>query len=243
LVTNGTNFNEFFAIIRENSSEFVLFVPLVSFEPKPNRCQATRNGAETVNLALPYTIADGKIAGYTPVARHLRDVYTAFADRQAAAALLAAGDPLLYYVTLIDEQNGPGQLHYALGMLMPGKIGDEYYMTKGHIHAWRPAAEVYIGISGRGMMLLEDETSGECIAVPLEENTIVYVPGNVSHRTINVGNAPLVYWGILSSRAGHDYGAVAQRNFRKVIVERNGAPVVLDRSEYVAHLLQVSNHE
>jgi hypothetical protein len=101
LVTNGTNFNEFFAIIRENSSEFVLFVPLVSFEPKPNRCQATRNGAETVNLALPYTIADGKIAGYTPVARHLRDVYTAFADRQAAArALLAAGDPLLYRVTL-----------------------------------------------------------------------------------------------------------------------------------------------
>ncbi len=42
---------------------------------------------------------------------------------------------------------------------------------------------------------------------------------------------------------GHDYGAVAQRNFGKVIVERNGAPVVLERSEYIAHLQQVSNHE
>jgi glucose-6-phosphate isomerase len=32
-----------------------------------------------------------------------------------------------------------------LGVLMPGKVGAEYFMTKGHIHAWRPAAEVYLG--------------------------------------------------------------------------------------------------
>jgi glucose-6-phosphate isomerase len=185
----------------------------------------------------------GEIDGRGKIVRHLSDMGASFADPEAYRSALRAGDPVLYHTSQVEDQLGEGDLHYGLGVLLPGKIGDEYYMTKGHIHAWRPAAEVYIGISGRGMMLLEDETSGECIAVPLEENTIVYVPGNVSHRTINVGNAPLVYWGILSSRAGHDYGAVAQRNFRKVIVERNGAPVVLDRSEYVAHLLQVSNHE
>lgn len=189
-----------------------------------------------MNLALPYTIADGKIAGYTPVARHLRDVYTAFADRQAAAALLAAGDPLLYYVTLIDEQNGPGQLHYALGMLMPGKVGAEYFMTKGHFHAWRPAAEVYIGLRGQGMMLLEHEETGACDAVPLAAETVVYVPGHTAHRTVNTGDEPLVYWGILSCDAGHDYGAVGERNFRQVIVAVDGRPVVMERAELLARL-------
>ena len=90
-----------------------------------------------MNLSLSYTVADGKIAGHSPVERHLRDVYSAFADQVAANALLASGDPLLYYVTLIDEHNGVGDLHYALGVLMPGKIGAEYFMTKGHLHAWR----------------------------------------------------------------------------------------------------------
>ena len=189
-----------------------------------------------MNLSLPYTVADGKIAGHSPVERHLRDVYSAFADQPAAAALLAAGDLLLYYVTMLDEHNGAGALHYALGVLMPGKVGAEYFMTKGHFHAWRPAAEVYIGLAGQGMMLLEHEETGECSAVTLAENTVVYVPGHTAHRTVNTGSEPLVYWGILSSEAGHDYGAVGKRNFRQVIVEVDGQPVVMERADFLAEL-------
>ena len=40
-------------------------------------------------------------------------------------------------------------------------------MTKGHLHAWREAAEFYIGLSGEGVMLLEDEASGESRMVSL----------------------------------------------------------------------------
>ena len=185
----------------------------------------------------------GEIEGRDKMVRHLSHMGSSFADHAAYQRALQVGDPVLYHTSQVEDQTGDGDLHYGLGVLLPGKIGDEYYMTKGHIHAWRPAAEVYIGISGRGMMLLENEITGECAVVPLEKDTIVYVPGNVSHRTINVGDAQLVYWGILSSRAGHDYGAVAQRNFSKVIVERNGAPIVLERSEYIAQLQRVSNHE
>lgn len=67
-----------------------------------------------------------------------------------------AGNPLLYYVTLIDEQNGAGQLHYGhRGVLLPGKVGAEYFMTKLDFHAWRLVAEVYIGLGqGQGMMLV-----------------------------------------------------------------------------------------
>lgn len=188
-----------------------------------------------MNLSLPYTVADGMIAGHRPVARHLRDVAAAFAD-QVAAANLAADNPLLYYVTMIDEHNGIGALHYALGVLLPGKVGAEYFMTKGHLHAWRPAAEVYIGLAGEGLMLLEDEGTGACSVAPLAANTVVYVPGHTAHRTVNTGSEPLVYWGVLSSDAGHDYGAVGERNFRQVVVEVDGQPVVMERAEFLAQL-------
>jgi glucose-6-phosphate isomerase, archaeal len=186
--------------------------------------------------SIPYDVTTGLLAGHEQEAasRRLSDLQGVFADPEAYARALAAGDPILYTVTAIAGDTGPGQLLYALGILYPGKVGDEYYMTKGHFHAWRPAAEVYIGLRGSGMMLLEDEHTGACTAVALAQDTVVYVPGHTAHRTINIGSEPLVYWGVLDSGAGHDYGAVAATNFRHVVVERDGQPVVLERATYLA---------
>lgn len=189
-----------------------------------------------MELSLAYTIESGAIAGHAPLERYLRDVAGAFADQKAARARLATDDPLLYRVTQLEENSGPGQLHYGLGVLMPGKVGAEYFMTKGHLHAWRPAAEVYVGLRGQGMMLLEHEETGACTTVTLAADTVVYVPGHTAHRTVNTGNEPLVYWGILSSDAGHDYGAFGTRNFRQVIVEVDGKPVVMERADFLARL-------
>lgn len=188
-----------------------------------------------MDLSLPFDSTIAAVAGHAPVARYLSDVATAFTDQQAVRALQNNGDPLLYRLTLIDEHAGPGQLHFGLAILMPGKVGREYFMTKGHFHAWRPAAEVYIGLRGQGMMLLEDE-AGACSAVPLAADTVVYVPGHTAHRTVNTGSEPLVYWGVLSSDAGHDYGAIGQRNFRQVVVDKDGAPVVMERAAFLAEL-------
>lgn len=189
--------------------------------------------------ALPEVLyfepATAAIDGRTPTMRYLRDVQAIFADWSACHALLAQ-NPLLYRVTQVEEHNGEGDIHYGIGILMPGKVGREYFMTKGHLHAWRPAAEVYIGLRGRGMMLLEDERTGECRAVPLEANNTVYVPGHTAHRTVNIGDEPLVYWGVLSSAAGHDYGAIAERNFRLVVVEKDGQPIVMERTDFLAEL-------
>jgi glucose-6-phosphate isomerase len=112
---------------------------------------------------------------------------------------------------------------------MPGKIGDEYFMTKGHLHAWRPAAEYYFGLTGEGVLLLEDEATGESRMLPLRPNAVVYVPGRTAHRTMNVGRAPLTYLGVYPARAGHDYSSMAKKNFRCVVVERNGGPVLEER--------------
>ena len=145
--------------------------------------------------------------------------------------MLRDGDPVLYTLASFEPGTGPGDLHYALARLMPGRIGSEYYLTKGHFHAWREAGEFYIALAGEGMMLLEHEPSGESQLVPLRPQQPVYVPGHTAHRTINTGTQPLTYLGIYPAKAGHDYAAIAQRNFRMVLLEQNGRPVLRERNE------------
>lgn len=177
--------------------------------------------------------ATGEIPGAPTVQRHLHDLRGCFADTAAFEAAAAEGNPLLYAVAGVEPGTGAGDLHYGAGRLMPGKIGDEYFMTKGHLHAWREAAEFYIGLTGEGMMLLEDEATGESRMVPLRPNEVVYVPGHTAHRTMNVGHTPLTYLGVYPAKAGHDYGAIAEKNFRCVVVERNGQPTMIERKEFL----------
>jgi glucose-6-phosphate isomerase, archaeal len=176
--------------------------------------------------------ATGEIAGAPATPRHLSDLRGCFADTAAYDAALAAGNPLVYSVAAVAPASGDGDLHYGVGRIQPGKIGDEYFMTKGHLHAWRPAAEFYFGLSGEGAMLLEDEASGESRLVPLRPHHAVYVPGRTAHRTLNTGRTPLTYVGVYPARAGHDYGAIAQKNFRCQVVERNGQATLIPRSSF-----------
>lgn len=184
------------------------------------------------HLLSRYNPTTGELAGANPVERRLADLRGCFADAAAYEAALAAGNPLLYRVASVEPGAGEGDLHYGVGCLMPGRIGDEYFLTKGHLHAWRPAAEFYFGLTGEGVMLLEDEATGESRMVPLRPHHAVYVPGSTAHRTMNTGTVPLTYLGVYPARAGHDYGAIAQRNFRHVVVERAGGPVMIPRLSF-----------
>jgi glucose-6-phosphate isomerase len=167
--------------------------------------------------------------------RRLSDLQIYFAD-QAAYHRLLAENPVLYCVSTWVVDQSDGDLICGFGILQPGKVGEEYFFTKGHYHKWREAAEIYIGLSGQGYMLLEHETSKESQLLPLGPNRIVYVPGHSAHRTINVGTEPLTYMGIYSSQAGHDYGALAENNFQKVLVAQNDQPTLMDRLEFVNSL-------
>lgn len=178
-----------------------------------------------------YDAASGRIEGVAILERHLSDLSGCFADDAAYAAALVAGNPLLYSVANFEPAGGDGDLHYGLGRLMPGRIGSEYFMTKGHFHAWRPAAEFYFGLSGEGVMLLQDEATAESRMVELRANSAVYVPGCTAHRTMNVGTKPLAYLGVYPAKAGHDYTAIAGTNFRCVVIERSGRPTLIARKD------------
>ena len=183
-----------------------------------------------INLLLGrFDPVGGTIEGARRTERRLSDLAGIFQDEASYRAARAEGDPLVYSVEAVEPGTGDGDLHYGIGVIHPGRIGREYFMTKGHLHSWREAAELYIGLSGRGVMLLEDEASGESRMLPLEPGCAVYVPGHTGHRTANVGDVPLSYIGIYPARAGHDYGVYASRNFRHVIVDESGAPKMIQR--------------
>ena len=163
--------------------------------------------------------------------RRLSDLRGCFADAAAYERALALDNPLIYPSAAVEPAAGDGDLHYGIGLIMPGRVGNEYFMTKGHLHARREAAEFYIGLQGEGVMLLEDEAAGESCMLPLRPNQVVYVPGRTAHRTMNTGHGPLTYLGVYPANAGHDYGAIARENFRCLVVERDGQPVLVERKE------------
>lgn len=185
---------------------------------------------DMTHLLTRFDPVNGTIAGAPSTRRHLADLRGCFKDTDAFDSALATGNPLIYTVATVEPATATGDLHFGLGVIYPGLIGDEYFLTRGHLHTWRDAAELYIVLSGRGAMLLEDENMGESRLVPLEANSVVYVPGHTAHRTVNSGDVPLIYIGVYPAAAGHDYAAIAERNFRSVVVNRNGHPFMLPRS-------------
>lgn len=183
-------------------------------------------------LHTSFNPAIGTLAGGTRSERRLSALSGIWLDEGAFRTLVDAGDPLVYSVETMEPAHGEGGLHYGIGRIEPGKVGEEYFMTRGHLHDWRPAAEVYIGLSGEGTMLLESEVTGESRLLRLNGNDVVYVPGFTAHRTINTGSVPLVYMGIYAAMAGHDYSTIAERNFTCVVVDVQGVPTLVDRADY-----------
>lgn len=177
----------------------------------------------------------GTFAGDDYSVQHLSDLQGYFADRTAYEAALKAGDPIIYSVSTFAPCKDEGALHCTIARIEPGRIGCEWYLTRGHFHAWRAAAEFYIGLSGEGAMLLESE-HGESHMLSLRANSIIYVPGHTAHRTVNTGDTPLVYLGVYSAAAGHDYGPIAQRNFLKVIVNIDGTSTMMSREVFLESL-------
>lgn len=89
-------------------------------------------------------------------------------------------------------------------------------MTKGHYHTILNTAEVYYCISGEGYLLMED-SEGNTQAVKLEKGVACYVPPCFAHRSVNTGESPLVTFFVFRADAGHDYGTIETKGFRKLL--------------------------
>ena len=162
--------------------------------------------------------------------RHLSAMADMYEDADAARAALDAGDPVIYKVYEKKIPELAGELQWCMSVTLPGKIGREYYMTKGHYHEVRDTAEIYLCVRGSGYMLMETE-DGKTSAVEMRPDVAVYVPARWAHRSINTGDEPLISFCVYPGDAGHDYGTIETEGFRKRIVEIDGHPVVIDNAQ------------
>ena len=99
-------------------------------------------------------------------------------------------------------------------------------MTKGHYHAVRETAELYLCLRGEGFMLMKTE-SGECTAEPMKRGRMVYVPPGWAHRSVNTGDDPLISFCVYPAEAGHNYGDIQQEGLPRRIVRRGERAVLV----------------
>lgn len=157
--------------------------------------------------------------------RRLSALHGQFTDKQAYKTLVAS-DPIVYEVYEVRRPEVPGELLHGLSIVHPGRVGSEYFMTKGHFHLVRETAEIYYSLKGNGVLLMESE-QGEWAAETLTPGRIVYVPPGWAHRSINTDDGEdLVTFFAYPGNAGHDYGTIEQRGFRKLVVARGGVTFI-----------------
>ncbi len=155
-----------------------------------------------------------------------------FADERRRAEMVAQNDVLVYEFYDMGLPETAGGVAFGTSITYPGKVGEEYFMTKGHFHTILDTAEAYYCLRGEGYMLMENP-EGEWEARELRPGAAVYVPGRYAHRSVNTSSTePLVTFFAFRADAGHNYGAIETTGFRKLIVERDGRPQIVDNPRW-----------
>ncbi|MEM1676389.1 MAG: glucose-6-phosphate isomerase family protein [Nitrososphaerota archaeon] len=148
-----------------------------------------------------------------------------------AEKILAKGeDPVIYEYYEYTPTEKPGNINFGLTIIYPGKIGKEYYMTKGHFHE-KDAAEFYFCLKGKGLLLMQNKL-GEVTTIELEPGSLGYVPPGWGHRTINTGRGKFVFFFAYPSDAGHDYMLVKEKGFAKIVIEEAKTVKIIDNPRY-----------
>jgi glucose-6-phosphate isomerase len=154
-----------------------------------------------------------------------------FIDTEAERQILKKDNPIIYSFSerILPEENGHLQL--ATTSINPGKIGNEYFMTKGHYHRRPDTSEVYLGLEGEGRLLMQTE-KGDFESLEIRSGLMAYIPPYWGHRMVNTGSIPFVFFAVYPGDAGHNYGDIERTGFVKILVERNGKPFLIDNPRW-----------
>lgn len=166
--------------------------------------------------------------------KRLSDLAGVYADRQAFDSHLRdGGDPLVYAVEDLRPSASAGDMILGVTRMVPGKVGDEYFVTRGHIHAVANRPEIYRGEAGTGLMLLESP-EGESRAVAITPTAVCYVPPYWIHRSVNVGRDALVMSFAYPADAGQDYDIIARSGGmrQRIVDDGRGGWRAVDNAGY-----------
>lgn len=163
------------------------------------------------------------------IRRTLGDLKGIYLDKGAVSQMdseKVVYEVLVHQVAPVKE----GGLLFGTTFLYPGKVGDEYFMTKGHYHLKRDRGEYYWGFAGQGLLLLMDEQRNARVE-KVSRGSLHYVPGHTAHRLVNIGSEPLIVGACWPADAGHDYEAIAGKGFSVWVKEVNGVCRIVSESE------------
>lgn len=121
------------------------------------------------------------------------------------------------------EAGTEGGLFWGNSTILPGTVGQEFFMTRGHFHSVRDRAEFYITVAGSGMLVLMD-ADRHAEVQEMKAGSTHYVPGRIAHRVVNVGDSPLTMLACWPSDAGHDYAMPDGIRFSLRILRVDGRP-------------------
>lgn len=177
----------------------------------------------------------GRLVGasnrYVKVMADLAGVYEDEAAYVAEAA--RRRDTVVYEVTDYKPSLDAGDMIIGVTRMIPGKVGREYFVTRGHIHANPNRPEMYYGESGYGLMLLESP-AGDIRIVEMRARTMCYVPPYWIHRSVNVGSEDLVMTFAYPADSGQDYDIIAKAGGmrQRIVDDGRGGWAAVDNPAY-----------
>lgn len=173
--------------------------------------------------------SNGDIRGeQTTALKTLGEVRSIFHDQAAAGRLPDNTEIYRVQVYAPIPEGTEGGLYWGSTTIQPGRVGDEYYMTKGHFHLVRNRGEYYATVQGIGTLLLMGE-DGQTRSEEMRPGSVHYIPGHTAHRVANTGSTLLTFAACWPSDAGHDYETIERGGFGALLVERNGRAVLVPR--------------
>lgn len=180
-------------------------------------------------------VASGVLRGATGrYTKTLRDLAGIYADQAAFTAVCAADpDRVVYEVTDYRPSADAGDMILGVTRMVPGKVGREFFLTRGHIHANPNRPEMYYGESGRGVMLLESP-DGEIRTIEITPRALCYVPPYWIHRSVNTGTEPLVMTFAYPADSGQDYAIIAESGGMRcrILDDGTGGWIAVENPDY-----------
>jgi glucose-6-phosphate isomerase len=154
--------------------------------------------------------------GYVKYIRELNRIYS---DEEKFQQLLESrGGDIAYRVNELRFTERGNDLITGISVLNPGKVGSEFFMTRGHLHQRADRPETYYCLSGHGILLLED-LEGNVEAAEMRPGSLVYVPPFWVHRSVNVGLEIFATLFSYPADAGQNFEIVRKaRGFKLLVV-------------------------
>jgi len=162
------------------------------------------------------------------ITRKLSALRGQFLDQVAYNQMMEKEDQLIYEVYEVKRPEVEGEFLMGISIVHPGKVGKEFFMTKGHYHSVIDTAEIYYCMRGEGYMVMETP-EGETSVEALSPGKVLYVPPRWAHRSVCTSRQEdLVTFFAYPGNAGHDYGTIEQTGFRKLVMDGEKGPEIVD---------------